>query len=89
MGSSSTRGTWIEIDRFPCRSGRQQCRPPHGGRGLKCRVFDVTESLGLSSSTRGTWIEIDKRGAGGQGKWSSSARGTWIEIPSVSQFRPA
>ena len=56
--SSSTRGTWIEIEAETPVVSTSAGRPPHGGRGLKSqsRLFVVGSSL--SSSTRGTWIEM-------------------------------
>ena len=37
-GSSSTRRTWIEITGVTATLGKEAGRPPHGGRGLKCKT---------------------------------------------------
>ena len=60
---------------------RANCRPPHGGRGLKLLAVDSPARLKVSPPTRGAWIEIPS----GRGKWdkqlSPPTRGAWIEIP--------
>ena len=33
-------------------------RPPHGGRGLKCRILTARSLTLASSPSRGTWIEM-------------------------------
>ena len=56
--SSSTRGTWIEIQGKRLHQRKSTRRPPHGGRGLKWTFFHLHCHTEGSSSTRGTWIEI-------------------------------
>ena len=56
--SSSTRRTWIEIFDMNTHFGQINCRPPHGGRGLKSADAPPPRCRQSSSSTRRTWIEI-------------------------------
>ena len=56
--SSSTRRTWIEMRRRCAHLRLCECRPPHGGRGLKSALAEKPQPAPASSSTRRTWIEI-------------------------------
>ena len=57
--SSSTRRTWIEMHKQGSLFGGVECRPPHGGRGLKFGQCYGHIRCGQSSSTRRTWIEME------------------------------
>ena len=57
VGSSSTRGTWIETQEEADAFVEESSRPPHGGRGLKLHARGRARGGRKSSSTRGTWIE--------------------------------
>ena len=61
--SSPSRGTWIEMLVQSHVSYICPCRPPHGGRGLKCfRKSSLNHQI-MSSPSRGTWIEMLKKQA--------------------------
>ena len=56
-------------------------RPPHGGRGLKCVIVDITNNFNVSPSPRRAWIEISLGQIGLTDiKLSPSPRRAWIEI---------
>ena len=42
--SSSSRRTWIEIDKVPVGINASNGRPPRGGRGLKYDNWEITET---------------------------------------------
>ena len=63
------------------------CRPPHGGRGLKCLSTWHFPQLGKSSSPRRAWIEIDEiRQIVYFRSVSSSPRRAWIEIADKTEY---
>ena len=57
-GSPPARGAWIEIVVIALFSAKVECRPPHGGRGLKSFHRDVNLFHHKSPPARGAWIEI-------------------------------
>ena len=61
--SPPARGAWIEITWCPTARRVGDCRPPHGGRGLK--YLQTAERLAYYGSppARGAWIEMISAGA--------------------------
>ena len=61
-----------------------RCRPPHGGRGLKCE-FCPSEKITLSSPpSRGAWIEINCRECeviGHESRPPRGGRGLKLHLP--------
>ena len=55
-------------------------RPPHGGRGLKSFIKDISAELEASPSPRRAWIEISLRAVQHLPIRSPSPRRAWIEI---------
>ena len=45
------------MENLSCKRWKK-CRPPHGGRGLKCITYSNYSQYTMSSSTWRTWIEI-------------------------------
>ena len=67
--SPPARGAWIEMVVIALFSAKVECRPPHGGRGLKSFHRDVNLFHHKSPPARGAWIEIHqygKRGVAGK-----------------------
>ena len=56
--SPPSRGAWIEINRILRPCARKSCRPPRGGRGLKCICITSSQKITQSPPSRGAWIEI-------------------------------
>ena len=56
--SPSPRRAWIEMRLRPGRLNDDGCRPPHGGRGLKCDYALTDSTMTASPSPRRAWIEI-------------------------------
>ena len=84
--SPSARRAWIEIVFVRGKPKRLDCRPPHGGRGLKYTII-ILQAIDLwSPSARRAWIEILKKPRFNVCSWSSpSARRAWIEMPYYAQ----
>ena len=56
-GSHPSRGAWIETTVRSHVSAQLVCRTPHGVRGLKLDVRNITRDEGLPHPSRGAWIE--------------------------------
>ena len=57
------------------------CRPPRGGRGLKCICHHLVSGILKSPPSRGAWIEIPISVMPNAATRSSPpSRGAWIEI---------
>ena len=56
--SPSPRRAWIEIKKSCAYVFFECCRPPHGGRGLKCKHAGQSPQGLPSPSPRRAWIEI-------------------------------
>ena len=51
-------GAWIEIVSVWPTEATTSCRPPHGGRGLKCFEPFINGVINKSPPAWGAWIEI-------------------------------
>ena len=79
--SSPARGTWIEIIQFIFIRFAIACRPPHGGRGLKCNLRGRLMPPGQSRPPHGgRGLKCARDRPVRPPPRSSPARGTWIEI---------
>ena len=58
--SPPARGAWIEMPYRSADFSSIPCRPPHGGRGLKCSGRGGIFQRRMSPPARGAWIEISR-----------------------------